>query len=50
VPLRVGQGVSVGRRALIELWKRQQDEGVSHVARNLKTLPRPAAEALDELA
>jgi luciferase-type oxidoreductase len=49
-PLRVGHGVSVGRKALVELWKRQRDEGVSHVALNLKALRRPAAEVLDELA
>jgi hypothetical protein len=49
-PLRVGQGVSVGRGASIELWKHQQDGGVSHVAHSLKTLLGPAMEALDESA
>lgn len=48
-PLRVGQGISVGRKALRELWKRQEAEGVSHVALNMKMSRRPAEEVLDEL-
>jgi luciferase-type oxidoreductase len=39
-----------GRNALIELWKRQRDEGVNHVALNPKPLQRPFAEVMDELA
>ncbi|POD68312.1 hypothetical protein BKM17_27310 [Pseudomonas syringae group genomosp. 3] len=31
-------------------WKRQQDEGVSHVALNIKPLQRPAADVLEEMA
>jgi len=49
-PLRVGQGISAGRKAVIDLWKRQTDEGVSHVALNMKISRRPAREVLDELA
>lgn len=49
-PLQFGHGIRIGRHALIELWKRQQDEGVSHVALNLKPLRRPMDQVLDELA
>jgi luciferase-type oxidoreductase len=50
-PLRVtGNGVRAGRNALIELFHQQQQQGVSHVALNLKPLRRPAEEALAELA
>jgi luciferase-type oxidoreductase len=49
-PLQVGRGIRVGRNALIALWKRQEAQGVSHVALNLKPLRRPAAEVLEELA
>ncbi|WP_334033468.1 LLM class oxidoreductase [Burkholderia gladioli] len=49
-PLQVGRGIRTGRNALIALWKRQQAQGVSHVALNLKPLRRPAAEVLAELA
>lgn len=49
-PLRVGRGIRTGRNALIALWKRQQAQGVSHVALNLKPLRRPAAEVLAELS
>jgi luciferase-type oxidoreductase len=48
-PLRSGRGLVIGRKALIDLWKRQQDEGVSHVALNLKMSRRPTVELLDEL-
>ncbi|MBG0512125.1 LLM class oxidoreductase [Agrobacterium sp. MOPV5] len=48
-PLRVGQGISVGRKALLDLWKRQEEEGVSHIALNMKMSRRPAHEVLDEL-
>jgi luciferase-type oxidoreductase len=48
-PLRPVRGLSIGRRALIELWKRQRDLGVNHVALNLKMSRRPAAELIDEL-
>jgi luciferase-type oxidoreductase len=50
-PLRyVRNGVRAGRNALIELFHEQQQQGVSHVALNLKPLRRPADEALAELA
>jgi len=49
-PMVVGRGIRTGRNALIELWQRQQRQGVSHVALNLKTLRRPAIEVLQELA
>lgn len=48
-PLQPVRGLSIGRKALIELWKRQRDLGVSHVALNLKMAQRPATEVLDEL-
>ncbi|CAI1220710.1 hypothetical protein [Serratia ficaria] len=50
VALGVGRGIRTDRNALIALWKRQQAQGVSHVALNLKPLRRPAAEVLAELA
>jgi hypothetical protein len=50
-PLERGyNGIRIGRNALVELWKRQQDEGVSHVALNIKPLQRPAADVLEEMA
>jgi hypothetical protein len=48
-PMTVGRGISTGRNALIRLWERQREEGVSHVALNLKPLKRPAKEVLQEL-
>lgn len=39
-----------GRKALVEHWKRQRDEGVNHVALHMKPLQRPFADALAELA
>ena len=39
-----------GRRALLEHWKRQRDEGVNHVALNMKPSQRPFEDALAELA
>lgn len=49
MPLRPVHGLSIGRKALIELWQRQRDLGVNHVALNLKMTRRPAAEIIDEL-
>ncbi|WP_267397056.1 MULTISPECIES: LLM class flavin-dependent oxidoreductase [unclassified Sphingomonas] len=43
-------GIRSGRNALIELWKRQRDEGVAHVTLNLKPSRRPFADVADELA
>jgi luciferase-type oxidoreductase len=45
-----GNCVRAGRNALIELFYQQQEQGVSHVALNLKPLRRPSREALAELA
>jgi len=44
-----GGGLRSGRNALIEHWKRQQDQGVNHVALNPKPLQRPFSDVLDEL-
>ncbi|MGY2680766.1 LLM class oxidoreductase [Pseudomonas sp. CHM02] len=49
-PLRTGGGLHAGRNALIDLWKRQQDQGLSHVALNMRVSHRPVNETLDELA
>lgn len=38
-----------GRKALRELWLRQQDQRVSHVALHFKPQRRPAADVIDEL-
>jgi len=46
----VRNGIRIGRHALIELFYHQQQEGVSHIALNLKPLQRPSHEALAELA
>lgn len=50
-PLELRQAITRGgRRALIEHWKRQRDEGVNHVALHLKPLQRPFDEAIAEIA
>lgn len=50
-PLRfVRNGIRTGRHALIDLFHAQQEQGVSHVALNLKPLRRPAQDALAEFA
>lgn len=49
LPLQPGRVLRAGRHALIELWKRQQDQGVSHVALNFKPQQRPAVDVIDEL-
>jgi luciferase-type oxidoreductase len=43
-------GMRSGRKALVELWKRQRDEGVNHIAINPKPSRRPFADIVDELA
>ncbi|QXI20150.1 LLM class oxidoreductase [Pseudomonas iranensis] len=48
-PLRVRHGIYGGRKALIELWKRQRDQGVSHVALNMRVSSRPVKETIEEL-
>lgn len=51
LPLQQGfNGIRTGRNALISLWKKQQEQGVSHVALNLKPARRPATEILQEMA
>jgi luciferase-type oxidoreductase len=49
-PLRTGRGLHGGRNALIDLWKRQREQGLSHVALNMRVSHRAAKETLDELA
>lgn len=48
-PLQPGRVLRAGRNALRELWLRQQEQGVSHVALHFKPQRRPAAEVIDEL-
>jgi luciferase-type oxidoreductase len=48
-PLQPGRVLRAGRHALRELWLRQQEQGVSHVALHFKPQRRPAAEVIDEL-
>ncbi|HXH14783.1 MAG TPA: TIGR03571 family LLM class oxidoreductase [Sphingomonas sp.] len=45
-----GGGIRSGRNALIDLWKRQRDEGVGHVALNPKPSRRPFTDVAEELA
>jgi hypothetical protein len=49
-PLEFGSGMRGGRNALLDHWRRQRDEGVNHVALNLKPSWRPASDVMDELA
>lgn len=49
LPLQPGRVMRAGRNTLIELWKRQEGQGVSHVALNFKPQTRPASEVIDEL-
>jgi luciferase-type oxidoreductase len=50
-PLRyIGNRFSMGRKALIDLWTLQQEQGVNHVALNLKPSRRPVEEVMQELA
>lgn len=48
-PLQPGRVLRAGRRALRELWLRQQEQGVSHVALHFKPQRRHATEVIDEL-
>ena len=51
LPLQRGfNGIRTGRKAFINLWEQQQEQGVSHVALNLKPARRPVAEILQEMA
>lgn len=50
-PMRyVGNSFTGGRNALTQLWMLQQEQGVNHVAFNLKPSRRPAKEVLQELS
>ena len=50
-PLRyIGNRITMGRSTLIDLWTMQQNQGVNHVALNLKPSRRPAEEVMQELA
>ncbi|BCJ07702.1 LLM class oxidoreductase [Mitsuaria sp. RG] len=49
-PLRAGRGLRGGRQALLDLWLRQREQGVSHIALNLRISRRPVQAVLDELA
>ncbi|MFC7557111.1 LLM class oxidoreductase [Pseudoroseomonas wenyumeiae] len=49
-PLQVRSVQMRGRKALIEHWKRQRDEGVNHVALHMKPSQRPFEEVVSELA
>lgn len=50
-PLQIGGGgMRGGRKALVEHWKCQREEGVNHVALNMKPLRRPFVEAIDEFS
>ncbi|HEY0290623.1 MAG TPA: LLM class oxidoreductase [Pseudomonas sp.] len=48
-PVQPGRVLRAGRNALIELWKRQRDQGVGHVALHFKPQRRDAAQVIDEL-
>jgi luciferase-type oxidoreductase len=48
-PLQPGRVLRAGRNTLIELWKRQQEQGVNHVALHFKPQRRHASEVIDEL-
>lgn len=48
-PVQPGRVLRAGRNALRELWLRQQEQGVSHVALHFKPQRRPAEEVIDEL-
>lgn len=48
-PIQSGRILRGGRNALRELWLRQQEQGVSHVALHFKPQRRHASEVIDEL-
>lgn len=48
-PVQPGRILRAGRNALIELWKRQEEVGVGHVALHFKPQRRHASEVIDEL-
>jgi luciferase-type oxidoreductase len=48
-PVQAGRVLRAGRNTLIEHWKRQQDQGVGHVALHFKPQRRHASDVIDEL-
>lgn len=48
-PVQPGRVLRAGRNSLIELWKRQQEQGVNHVALHFKPQRRHASEVIEEL-
>ncbi|QIB52304.1 LLM class oxidoreductase [Pseudomonas sp. OIL-1] len=48
-PLNWEQGVRGGRKALIDLWRAQRDQGVSHVALNMRVSHRSVKDTIQEL-
>lgn len=48
-PVQPGRVLRAGRNTLIELWKRQEELGVGHVALHFKPQRRHASEVMDEL-
>jgi luciferase-type oxidoreductase len=48
-PVQPGRILRAGRNSLIELWKRQQEQGVNHVALHFKPQRRHASEVIEEL-
>ncbi|MBA1232743.1 LLM class oxidoreductase [Pseudomonas viridiflava] len=49
-PIRWGRGLRGGRNALISLWQRQRDQGVSHIALNMRVSQRSVKDSIRELA
>ncbi|MCW2293163.1 luciferase-type oxidoreductase [Pseudomonas sp. BIGb0408] len=49
-PIRWGRGLRGGRNALISLWQRQRDQGVSHIALNMRVSHRSVKDSVQELA
>lgn len=45
----VGNYMRAGRNTFLDLFKRQRDEGVNHIALNPKPLQRPFSDVVDEL-
>jgi luciferase-type oxidoreductase len=46
---RIHNVIRMGRKTLIDRWYKHQEQGVTHVALNLKPSQRPAEDVLDEL-
>lgn len=48
-PIRWGRGLRGGQNALINLWQRQREQGVSHVALNMRVSHRSVKDSIQEL-